>query len=308
MELTQNQRKLVNEVLKLKKKQGAIILAHNYQRPEIYKVADYVGDSLNLCLEAMKSKAKKIIFCGVNFMAESAKILNPAKEVYIPALDAGCALADTINVHQLREFKKKHPAAAVVCYINSSADVKAECDVICTSSNVVKIARALPNKEIIILPDKNLALFVAPQVPEKRIIPWEGVCPIHQNLTKEMLEKAKIEHPKAKLIVHPECQTNVLEMADFIGSTSKMADYAKKEKGREFIVVTECGMINKMNEDAPEKKFYTVCNLCYDMKKITLERVLNSLKYNQYKVEVPEDVARKAKKAFDRMFKLMSKK
>jgi len=306
MKLTIGQKTLIKEILALKKKKKAIILAHNYQRPEIYHVADAIGDSLNLCDLAIKSKAKNIIFCGVNFMAESAAILNPNKKVYIPALDAGCALAETVEVKGLREFKKKYPKAATVCYINSTAEVKAECDTICTSSNAIQIVKALPNKEVIMLPDKNLAKFVAGQVKDKKIIAWEGVCPIHQNITPAMLKKAKKDNPGAKLIIHPECATNVLEMADFIGSTSKMAEFARNDKSKKFIVVTECGMINKMKEDAPEKEFFTVCNLCYDMKKITLERVLSSLRYNQYEVKVDEKVAKKARKAFDRMYELMS--
>ncbi len=237
-------------------------------------------------------------------MAESAKILNPRKKVYLPALDAGCALADTIDVDGLLKFKKKYPRAATVCYINSNVEIKAGCDTICTSSNAVKIARSLKNKEIIMLPDKNLANFVASQVPEKKIIPWEGVCPIHQNLGLKSIEKALLEYPGAELIVHPECQTNVLSMADFVGSTSKMSDYAKHSRANKFIVVTECGMINKMQEDVPEKKFYTVCSLCYDMKKITLERVRDSLKYDQYEITVEPKTARKALSAFEKMFKL----
>ncbi|MBI5152483.1 quinolinate synthase NadA [Candidatus Peregrinibacteria bacterium] len=295
---------LIREILALKKKKHAIILAHNYQRPEIYEVADYVGDSLGLCEAAIASRAKRIIFCGVKFMAESAKILNPAKDVYLPALDAGCALADSINIETLRELKRKYPKAATVCYINSTAEIKAECNTICTSSNAVEVARKLKNKEIIMLPDKNLAKFVALQIRGKKIIPAKGVCPIHHNLGPEAIKRAKQEHPGAKLIVHPECQTNVLELADFIGSTSRMSDYAKKSGAKEFIVVTECGMINKMQEDAPEKKFYTVCSLCYDMKKITLERVRDALKYDQYKIEVEPDVAKKARAAFNKMFEL----
>lgn len=308
MELMAKQKALVQEILALKKKKHAIILAHNYQRPEIYSVADYVGDSLGLCEAATKSRLKRIIFCGVKFMAESAKILNPRKDVYIPALDAGCALADSITAEQIRKLKKRHPLAAVVCYINSSAEIKAECDTICTSSNAVEVVRALKNKEIIMLPDKNLAKFVASQVRGKKIIPTSGVCPIHHNLGPKAILAAKQEHPGAKLIVHPECQTNVLELADFIGSTSRMSDYAKKSGAKEFIVVTECGMINKMQEDAPNKKFYTVCSLCYDMKKITLERVLDALKYDQYKIEVEPKVAKKARDAFEKMFKLTRKK
>jgi len=304
VKLNTRQKKLINEILALKKKNNAIILAHNYQRPEIYHVADYIGDSLGLCNAAAQSKAKIIIFCGVNFMAESAAILNPGKKVYIPALDAGCALADMITTAQLREFKKKYPKAATVCYINSTAEIKAECDTICTSSNAVEVVKALPNKQIIMLPDKNLADYTASKVKNKEIIAWNGVCPIHQNLTPEMIRKAKKEYQGAKLIVHPECASNVLQMADYIGSTSKMAQFAKTDKSKKFIVVTECGMINKIKGDVPEKQFFTVCNLCYDMKKITLERVLNSLKYKQYKVIVPKEIAKKAKKAFDKMYEL----
>jgi len=298
------QKALITKINKLKKSKNAIILAHNYQRPEIYEVADYIGDSLELCKAAAKTDAKIILFCGVNFMAESAAILNPKKKVIVPYLDAGCAMADMVTARGLKEFKKKHPKAAVVCYVNSSADVKAECDILCTSSNAVQIVKSLSEKEIIFVPDKNLADYIQKQVPNKRIIPWEGFCPVHNSLTKEYLLDVKKTYPKAKILAHPECRPEVLKLADHISSTSGMIGCARKDKAKEFFVLTECGMTERLSRELPGKKFYGLCNQCFDMKKNTLPAVLDCLQTEKPVVRVDKKVALKAGKAFDRMFEI----
>ena len=301
MTLNKDQQKLVREINALKMAKNAIVLVHNYQRPEIYEVADFIGDSLELCRKAADTKAKIILFCGVNFMAESAAILNPGKKVIIPYLDAGCAMADMVNAKELRLFRKKHPGAKVVCYVNSSADVKAESDICCTSSNAVKVVKSLKEKEIIFVPDKNLADYIQKQVPEKKIIPWQGFCPVHHSLTKEYILDVKKQYPKAEILAHPECRPEVLELADHISSTSGMLWCARNSKAKDFFVLTECGMTERLNRELPDKKFYGLCNMCFEMKKNTLPAVLKCLQNEKPVVKVDKKVALKAKKAFDRM-------
>lgn len=304
MELTQDQKRLIKSVMRLKKEKNAIILCHNYQRPEIYEVADFIGDSLELCRKAATVSAKIIVFSGVYFMAESAAVLNPGVKVLIPSRDALCALSDMITADALRREKRKYSDAAVVCYVNSSAEVKAESDVCCTSSNAVEIISRLPNKKILFVPDKNLANFVAKQVPEKEIIPWEGYCPIHERLTADYLLEAKRQRPHAKIIAHPECPKDVLEIADYVASTSGMLRVAAESDVKEFICTTECGMVSRLSRALPDKKFYTVCSVCFDMKKNTLELIEESLIKEQYEVKVPKNIAVKARRAFEKMFKM----
>lgn len=302
MELTSGQKALIQRIKQLKRKKQAKILCHNYQRPEIYEVADFIGDSLGLCEQARETSARIIVFCGVYFMAESAAILNPQKKVVIPVLDAGCALADMITAKSLREHKKKYPDAAVVCYVNSTAEVKAESDVCCTSSNAVQVVRALPNEQILFVPDKNLAKYVAHQVPEKQIIPWEGYCPIHERLSSEFLLRARKMYPDAEIIAHPECTKEVLAVSDYVASTSGMVKIARASKAKRFICTTECGMIQRLKRAVPDKQFFTVCSVCFDMKKITLEKIEQSLLNEQFEVKLPETVRKKAYMAFERMF------
>lgn len=304
MQITEEQKKFIAKIRRLKKQKNAVILAHNYQRPEIYEVADFIGDSLGLCLEAAKTDADMIVFCGVNFMAESAVILNPGKKVIVPNPDAGCAMADMVEARQLKEFKAMHPDAAVVTYVNSSADVKAISDICCTSSNAVNVVRSMPQKKIIFVPDKNLADYVAKQVPEKEIIAWEGYCPVHHHVNKEYLEEVRKNYPKVKVIAHPESRPEVLEIADYVASTTGMIDVAKKDSGKEFFVLTECGMMERLHRALPEKKFHGLCNMCFDMKKNTLQAVLKALETEQFLVRVEPKVARLAKLAFDKMFEL----
>lgn len=298
-------KKLIEEINALKKKKKAIILVHNYQRPEIYEVADFIGDSLELCRKAAETDAEIILFCGVSFMAESAAILNPKKKVLIPYLDAGCAMADMVDAKSLRLFKKKYPDAKVVCYVNSSAEVKAESDICCTSSNAVMVVKSLKEKDVIFLPDKNLADYVQRRVPEKKIIPWQGFCPVHHSLTKEYILDVKKSYPKAKILAHPECRPEVLDLADHVSSTSGMIGCARNSKANEFFVLTECGMVERLNRELPDKKFHGLCNMCFDMKKNTLPAILKCLEEENPVVKVDKKVSLKAKKAFDRMFMIV---
>ncbi|MFH1284620.1 MAG: quinolinate synthase NadA [Candidatus Peregrinibacteria bacterium] len=298
---TAEQRRLIRDINKLKAEKKALILVHNYQRPEIYEVADAIGDSLQLCQEAAKTNAKIILFCGVNFMAETAAILNPDKKVIIPYSDAGCAMADMVDSEKLKKFKKSHPDSAVVCYVNSTADVKAVSDVCCTSSNAVKVVKSLKEKKIIFVPDKNLAAYVAQQVPEKEIIAWKGYCPVHHFVNKEYLEEVRRDFPRAKIIAHPESNPDVLKLADHVSGTSGMIDYAKNESADEFFVLTECGMTERLHREVKEKKFYGVCNMCFDMKKITLEAVLSSLREEKTVIKVDPKTSKMARRAIDRM-------
>ena len=299
-------KELVQEIKELRKKRNAVILAHNYQRDEIQEIADYHGDSLGLARAAVKTKADVIIFCGVQFMAESAAILNPDKKVLLPAKEAGCPLADMITAEKLRGKKKEFPDAAVVCYVNSSAEVKAESDISCTSSNAIEVVRSLGEKRIIFVPDKNLGRFVQSQVPEKEVLLWEGFCPTHIRLTEEDVKNAKELHPNAEFIAHPECNPEVLKMADHICSTGGMFKYAKSSKAKDFIVGTESGMLYGLRKENTDKKFCipTTHLICANMKLTTLGWVANSLKNLVYEVKVPEDIARKAKKTLERMLNI----
>lgn len=302
VELTELQKQSIARIRRLKAEKQAIILCHNYQRPEIYEVADFVGDSLELCRKARETQARLIIFSGVYFMAESAALLNPERKVVIPARDAGCALSDMITAEALRARKYEYPDAAVVCYVNSTAAVKAESDICCTSSNAVQIARSLPNRRILFVPDKNLARFVAEKLPEKEIIPWDGFCPIHERLSPEYLLRARAAHPNAKIIAHPECTDEVRAIADYVVSTSGMLKVAEESAATEFIITTECGMVQRLKKDLPHKKFFTVCSVCFDMKKNTLENIEWALKNEQHEIIIPADIRARALRAFERMF------
>ncbi|MAH01637.1 MAG: quinolinate synthase NadA [Candidatus Woesearchaeota archaeon] len=298
--ITEDTDKLIEQVLKLKQQKNTVILVHNYQIPDMYKIADFIGDSLELSKQAAKTDADIILFCGVKFMAETAKILSPKKTVLLPTLEAGCSLADMATAEKLKEMKKKHPKAAVVSYVNTSAEVKALSDVCCTSMNAVKIVNSLPNEEIIFLPDKNLGRYVQSKT-NKKIILWDGYCSIHHELNAKALTDLKKQNPNAKIIAHPECRTDILQAADHICGTGGMAKFAKLDNAKDFIVVTECGMTEKLREDAPDKNFHSFCNICPYMKTTTLPLVVNSLKNNQNEIKLPEEIIAKAKKALDRM-------
>ncbi|MDD3905657.1 MAG: quinolinate synthase NadA [Candidatus Omnitrophica bacterium] len=294
---------LKKKIEKLKKKRNAVIIAHNYQRDEIQEIADISGDSLALSQAAVRTDADIIVFCGVQFMAESASILNPGKKVLLPVIEAGCPLADMITPAKLRAKKTEHPGAAVVCYVNSSAEVKAESDIACTSSNAVQVVRALKEKDIIFVPDKNLGRYVQTQLPDKNIILWDGFCPTHIRVQEEDVVKTKQAHPKAEVIAHPECNPEVLALADHICATGGMFKYVKASSATEFIISTESGMLYKLQKENPGKKFYlpTPHLVCANMKLITLGWVAQSLENMVYEIKVSSEVREKAKKTLDRM-------
>jgi len=293
---------IIERIKTLARERDAVILAHNYTRPEIQDIADFVGDSLELSRTASKLSSKVIVFCGVHFMAETAYILSPDKTVLIPDPFAGCPMADMITGEQLRNLKKEHPNAKVVCYVNSSAEVKGESDICCTSANAVDIVSRLDSSEIIFVPDKYLGTYVS-KMTGKRLILWQGYCPIHAMIKAEDIIRMKQEHPRAKVVVHPECPPEVTELADAVRSTSGMLRYVKEVDAQEFIIGTESGIIYRMEKENPGKKFFSVRKdtICVNMKKITLEKVLNSLERNEHKVTVPEDIRIRALKSIERM-------
>ena len=307
---TEYKEELKAEIAKLKKKRNAVILAHNYQRDEIQEIADFTGDSLGLSRVAVEVKADVIVFCGVHFMAESAAILNPTKRVLLPVKESGCPLADMITLPKLRAKKKEFQDAAVVCYVNSSAEIKAESDISCTSSNAIEVVRSLKEKRIIFVPDKNLGRYVQANVPEKDIILWEGYCPTHLRVTEEDVLKAKKLYPKAEFIAHPECRPEVLKLADHVCSTKGMFDYARESKAKEFIVGTESGMLYGLSKKNPGKSFYipTTHLVCANMKLTTLGWVAHSLEHLVYEVRVPEDISKRARKTLERMLSITGKK
>jgi quinolinate synthase len=298
---------LHEEIRALKKERNAVIVAHNYYRPEILKIADFVGDSLELALMASNVKDADVIdFCGVHFMAETAKILNPTRTVLLPNLLAGCQLADSAPAEELKakieELKKQYPDLAVVSYVNTTAAVKALSDIICTSANAGKVVRSLPNKNILFVPDRNLASHVAQQVPEKNIIPWEGFCYVHQQITPQEVSRIREADPEIAILVHPECRPDVAKLADAVLSTSGMVRFAKERPNKRFLVVTECGLSDRLAMEVPDKTFIKGCKLCTFMKVTSLEDVRNSLTKMQYAIEVPEDIRVPAERALRRMF------
>jgi quinolinate synthase len=298
---------LHEEIRALKKERNAVIVAHNYYRPEILKVADFVGDSLELALMASKVKdADVICFCGVHFMAETAKIVNPSRTVLLPNLAAGCQLADSAPAEDLQkrieELKRQYPDLAVVSYVNTTAAVKALSDIIVTSANAAKVVRTLPNKNILFVPDRNLARYVAEQLPEKNVIPWEGFCYVHQQITPDEVRRVKETNPDIEILVHPECRADVAKLADAVLSTSGMVKYAKERPAKRFLVVTECGLSDRLAMEVPDKTFLKGCKLCTFMKVTSLEDVRDSLQFMRYEIDVPEDVRVPAERALRRMF------
>lgn len=299
----------LNRIAFLKKEKNAVLLAHNYQRPEIFEVADYVGDSLGLSLQAGEvTEAEAIIFCGVHFMAETAKIVSPSKKVVLPNLNAGCSLADTADADEVEdrilEQKLKYPDLATVCYVNTTAAVKALCDVCCTSANAVEIVRGLESKNILFIPDQNLACHVAKEVPEKNIIAWEGYCYVHHEVQPNQIMKIKYSHPNLKVMVHPECRDDVVELADAVMSTSGMVDYAKTCASDEFLAVTECGLSDLLNIAVPDKKFYRACKICMYMKMITLDNIIESLETLHPEIFIPESTRIAAESSIRMMYEL----
>ncbi len=294
---------LQKEIRQLLKEKNAVLLAHYYQRAEIQEIADILGDSLALSMEAARTDAEVLVFAGVHFMAESASILSPDKTVLLPKPDAGCSLADMITPEKLLTARKNHPHAAVVTYINSSAAIKAMSDICCTSANAVKIVNSLRDaKEILMVPDGNLACYVA-GLTDKKIIPWEGYCPVHHHLTAEDVLKRKEKYPRATFAAHPECRPEVLALADYVGSTTGIIRYAGQEGFKEMLVGTEQGVFYQLKKQNPGKTFIPISDqmICADMKKITLKDILAAITGMKTVVKVPEEVRIPAKKALDRM-------
>ncbi len=294
------------QIKKLKKEKNAVILAHYYAPMEAQEIADYVGDSFYLAKLAKKSNADIIVFCGVSFMGESAKILNPDKTVLMPDITADCPMAHMASVEKIREMREKYSDLAVVCYINSTAELKCESDVCVTSSNAVKIVKALPNKNIFFIPDRNLGRFVAEAVPQKNIILNDGCCPIHAKITAQEVKTEKEMHPNAAVLSHPECNEDVLNISDFVGSTAEIIEYANESELSEFIICTEDGVDYKLISDNPNKRFYypKPCPCCVDMKLNTLENIYDCLKNNKNSVEISEEMRKKALLPLERMLEL----
>ncbi|WP_424985305.1 quinolinate synthase NadA [Microbulbifer sp. S227A] len=295
----------VAAINKLKAERNAVILAHNYMTPEIYHgIADVVGDSLQLAIEATKVEAEVIVQCGVHFMAETSKILNPAKTVLIPDSEAGCSLAESITAEGIAEMRARYPGAPVVSYVNTTAEVKAASDICCTSSNAAQIVAAQDSDTVIMTPDKYLAQNVAKQVPHKRIVWWDGACIVHERFTARDLRDFREGDPQTRIIAHPECPPDVVAEADFSGSTSGIIDYVERERPTKALLVTECSMATNISDALPEVEFVGPCNMCPYMKKITLENVLWSLHSMQGAVEVDPATAAKARVAVERMIDL----
>ncbi len=294
--------KLIEEILSLKRERNAVILAHNYQLGEVQDIADFVGDSLELSQKAAKTEAEVIVFCGVQFMAETASILCPDKMVLLPDIHAGCPMADMITAEKLREKKRELPQATVVCYINSSAEVKAESDVCCTSANAVRVIKSLDAEEILFVPDQYLGHYASTKT-DKRMNFWPGFCPTHVRIQPQDIIRLKKEHTQAKVVVHPECRPEVIALADEVLSTGGMCRFAQKTEAEEIIVGTEIGIIHRLRKENPDKRFIPVSEqaICPTMKLITLESILCSLEEMAPEVKVPEDIRLRAKAAVDKM-------
>ncbi|NOX71702.1 MAG: quinolinate synthase NadA [Candidatus Micrarchaeota archaeon] len=295
---------IVDRIKSLKKEKNAVILVHNYQRPEIYEIADFIGDSLELSRKAAETKADIIVFCGVRFMAETAKILSPEKTVLLPDKDAGCQMANMVTADDVRRLKSENPKIPVVSYVNTTAEVKAESDICCTSANAVKIVESLNSESVIFVPDINLGSYVQ-QMTGKNIILAHGFCYAHMHIFPDMITGLKKHHPEAVVIAHPECRKDVRDMADEILSTGGMIKFAKESPANEFIIATESGMVERLKREIPYKTFYPVeSSVCINMKKITLEKVLGSLENEQYRIEIEENVQKKAYAALMKMLNL----
>ena len=293
---------LQDRILSLKKEKNAIILGHNYQRKEVQEISDFLGDSYGLSVQASKTDARMIVFCGVDFMAESAKILNPEKMVLHPNPKAKCPMAAMVDVKSLKELKEEHPGAPVVSYVNTSADVKAESDICCTSANAVKIVQSLPDKKIIFIPDTNLGLYVQRFVKDKEIVLWPGYCPTHVEIKVESLRKLKKAHPDAEVLVHPECTPDVIDFADFAFSTEGIIRHIVSSPKKEFIIGTESNMLHRLRKEAPGKVLYDVPGAtCPNMREITLEDVRDSFLKLQYRIELPADIVKRARVPLERM-------
>lgn len=297
---------LIEKINKLKKEKNAVILAHCYQNVEIDKVADYVGDSLYLSQMAAKTNADIIIFAGVYFMAQTAKILNPSRKVLLPRLESGCRMADMITLNQLREFKSKYPKMPTVCYINSTAEVKSECDICCTSSNAVKIVDSLKADEVLFLPDTYLGKWVESQLGNVKVNTYTGFCPTHVQIRPNDVTEARKKYPNALVLAHPECHQSVVAMADYVGSTTGIMKFAAQSDKKEFIIATEKGVVDRLKRDYPEKEFYLIKDnvICPNMKWHTLTDIYNALDREEHEITVDTEIASKALKCIDRMLEV----
>ncbi len=299
--------RLIEKIGKLKQQRRAVILAHNYQPGEIQDLADFTGDSLGLSIKASETDAEVVVFCGVRFMAETAAVLSPQKTVLLPDKHAGCPLADMITPQQLATLKKQHPDALVVCYVNSSAEIKAESDYCCTSANAVEVVQSLPkDKRIIFVPDQHLGRFVVERT-DRELILWPGYCAVHVAITEEDIENTKARYPDAIVMAHPECTEPVKGLADQVVSTGQMLRYVEKSTAKQFIIATETAMIHALRKQNPNAEFIAASDraICPNMKKITLEKILWSLEDMQYKIALPEQIRTKAKKSLDRMVEIL---
>jgi quinolinate synthase len=292
---------LIHKINKIKKEKNAVILAHNYQTPEIYHgIADFAADSLALAVEASKTKADIIIMCGVHFMAETAKLMSPNKKVLLPDMDAGCSLSSSITGKDVRLLKEKYPGVPVVSYVNTSADVKAETDVCCTSANAVKVVESLGAKKVIFLPDDYLAKYVASNTNVK-IISWKGTCMVHEQFTAKEINEIKEQNPGIVVIAHPECPPDVINASSFTGSTTGMSEYVKKNQPKKVMMVTECSMSDNVQVENPNVQFIKPCNLCPHMKKITLPKILDCLEKENNEIIIPDNLIEKARLSVERM-------
>lgn len=297
----------IEEIKKLKKEKNAVVLAHCYQNIEIDEVADYVGDSLYLSQMAAKTSADMIIFAGVYFMAQTAKILNPSKKVILPNIKAGCDMADMVNLQQLREFKNKYPNIPTVCYINSTAEVKSECDICCTSSNAIKIVESLKAEKVLFLPDQNLGKWVEKQLENVEVITYKGYCPIHNKLDPKGIKETKLQYPNALVLAHPECTKDFSELADYVGSTTGIMNFVKNSNDEQFIVATEKGVLDRLKRDYPNKQFYDINNkpsICQSMKLNTIQDIYLALKNEEPEITVDKEISQKALKCIERMLEV----
>ena len=297
---------IVNEIKKLKEEKNAVILAHCYQNIEVDEVADYVGDSLYLSQKAAETDADIIVFAGVYFMAQTAKILNPDKKVLLPRMESGCLMADMVNLQQVRDFKSKHPNIPTVCYINSTAEVKTECDICCTSSNALNIVKSLQAPQVLFLPDTYLGKWVESQLDGTEVITYPGYCPTHLRIKPEDIIEMKKKYPNAEVLAHPECHKEVVKLADYVGSTTGIMKHAIESDKKQFIISTEKGVVDRLKRDYPEKEFILIKDniICPNMKWHTLEDIYNALAKEQHEINVDKDVAPKALKCIDRMLEV----
>lgn len=305
---TKDKKEIIEKIQKLKKEKNAIVLAHCYQNVEVDEVADFVGDSLYLSQQAAKTDADIIVFAGVYFMAETAKILSPDKKVLLPRLEAGCQMADMINLQQIREFKSKHPNIPVVCYVNSTAEVKSESDICCTSANAVKVVKSMNVPRVLFVPDTYLGTYVGEQLKDVEVITYPGYCPTHLRIRPEDILEQKKVYPDAEVLVHPECHKEVVKLADFVGSTTGIMKRAKESSAKTFIIVTELGVVERLEGDFPDKKFVLVSPkaVCANMKWIHLKDILNSLEAEQHEIDVDPELAKKAYAPIEKMVSINS--